>query len=72
MPRPNRPSAHPLGPAFFLVAIVGAGGFYWVFGVGKDALLFATAVLIFFALPVVVGFAIAGIVVGLRRLFRRS
>ena len=37
-----------------------------------DALLFATAVLIFFALPVVVGFAIAGIVVGLRRLFRRS
>ena len=72
MPRPNQPPAHTPGPAFFLVAIVGAGGFYWVFGVGKDALLFATAVLIFFALPVVVGFAIAGIVVGLRRLFRRS
>jgi len=71
MPSPNQPPVHPLGPVF-LALVVGAGGFYWAFGVGKDALLFATAVLIFFALPVVVAFAIAGIVVGLRRLFRRS
>jgi hypothetical protein len=73
MARPNQPPVHPLGPVFLaLVAIVVLGASYWAFGVGKDALLFATAVLIFFAFPVVVLFGVAGIVVGLRRLFRRS
>ena len=48
MPSPNQPPVHPLGPVF-LALVVGAGGFYWAFGVGKDALLFATAALIFFA-----------------------
>jgi hypothetical protein len=71
MKRCNQPPVHPFAPVLLaLIAVVVLGGFYWVFGVGKDALLFSVAAFGVFALPVVVIFGIAGIVLGIRRFIR--
>jgi hypothetical protein len=70
MPRPQ-PPVHPFGPV--LLALVGTAiwaALYGVFGVGKDALIYAVSVLAVFAMPVVLIFGIAGIVLGVRRLIR--
>jgi hypothetical protein len=68
----SQPPVHPFGPvllALLAVAIVGA--LYGLFGVGKDALLFAVSALIAFAMPVVAIFGIAGVVIAIRRLLGR-
>lgn len=62
MKRQSQP-VHPFGPV--LLALL-----YGVFGIGKDALIWAFSALIVFALPVVVIFGVAGIVLGVRRLLR--
>jgi hypothetical protein len=67
----RHPPVNPLGPvllAFLAFLVVGA--FYWVFGVGKDALIYVASAVAVFALPVVVIFGITGIVLGVRRLLR--
>jgi hypothetical protein len=70
MPRPNPPT-HPLGPPLLtLVAVVITGMAYWLFGIGKDTLIFAVSVLIFLSMPVAVVFGVTGIVLGIRRLLR--
>jgi hypothetical protein len=71
MPQRYPPPVHPLGPV--LLALIGAavlGIVYWAFGVGKNALLFAVAAAGVFAMPVVIVFGIAGLVLGIRWLFR--
>jgi hypothetical protein len=71
MPR-NQPPVHPLGPVMLALLGVGVfGSLYGIFGIGKDALIFASSVSIVFAMPVVVIFGITGIVIGIRRLLRR-
>jgi hypothetical protein len=81
--RPSDPPIHPF--ALPLLALVGTGVFgliYWLFGVGRDAFYYLLAVLMVFALPVVIVFGaaglgalalygIGGLVSGIRRLFRR-
>jgi hypothetical protein len=44
---------------------------YWVFGVGKDAFLYVVVAFVVFAMPVVIIFGITGLVLGIRRLFRK-
>jgi hypothetical protein len=46
------------------------GAVYWIFGIGKDALVYALAALLFNAVTFVVIFGIAGIVMGVKRLLR--
>jgi hypothetical protein len=60
MPR-CQPPVHPFAPvmlALFGAAVFGAA--YAVFGIGKDALIFAVSASIVFAMPVVVVFGING------------
>lgn len=67
----RQPQVNPLAPpllALFAVLILGA--FYFGFGVGKDAVIFAVAALVVFATPVVAIFGVAGIIIGIRRLSR--
>jgi hypothetical protein len=72
MNRSPRPT-NPLGPVLLaLIAILLFGAAYGLFGIGKDALGFAGAALAIYSIPVVVIFGIAGIVIGVRRLFRRK
>ena len=67
----KRPSVNPLAPPLLaLIAVLILGTLYWGFGVGKDALLFAVAALVVFAIPVVAIFGVTGIVIGVRRLLR--
>jgi len=67
----NQPPVHPFGSVLLaLIAAAALGIIYWVFGIGKDALMYAVAALAVFAMPVVVIFGITGIVLGVRRLLR--
>lgn len=73
MSKEKHPPVHPFGlPLLALVAIIVLEGCYLAFGVGKDALTYAFAMLVVFGLPVVVVFGIAGIVLAGRRLLRRT
>jgi hypothetical protein len=74
MNRRNQPPVHPFAPVLLaLIAAVVLGVFYWVFGIGKDAFLFSVAALGVFAVPVVIVFGIAGLVMGMiRYLLRRK
>jgi hypothetical protein len=64
MKRPNRPPVYPLAPV--LLALI-AVSVLWVSYWGSEV-----SALGVFAIPVVVVFGVAGLVLGIRRLFRRS
>jgi peptidoglycan/LPS O-acetylase OafA/YrhL len=68
----RRPQAvHPFAlPLLALVAMGIAGLVYWLFGIGKDAFTYLLAALVVIGLPVVIVFGVAGLVLGIRRLFR--
>jgi hypothetical protein len=67
----QRQPPHPFGPPLLaLIAVAVLGAAYAVFGVGKDALTYAVSALAVFGLPVVIIFGVAGIVLGVRPLFR--
>ena len=69
----SQPPVHPFGRILIgLVAIVVLGVCYLVFDIGKDALTYAFAGLMVFGFPLVVAFGFAGIVVALKRVFRRG
>jgi hypothetical protein len=52
---------NPLGPVLLALAVaIALGAVYWIFGIGKDALVYALAALLFYAVPFVVIFGIAG------------
>ena len=65
----QRQPINPLGPVL-LALIVSAvlGGVYAVFGIGRDALVYAVALLGVISIPVVLIFGAAGLVIGVRRL----
>jgi hypothetical protein len=68
MKRHNRPPVYPLAPVLLaLIAISVLWVSYW----GSDV-AFSVSALGVFAIPVIVVFGIAGLVLGIRRLFRRS
>jgi hypothetical protein len=65
----QRQPTNPLGPvllAILLCAALGVG--YAVFGIGRDALIYAVALLGVVSTPVIFVFGIAGLVIGIRRL----
>jgi hypothetical protein len=67
----RQPPVHPFSLVLLaLLATLVLGTLYGVFGIGKDALIFAFSALVVFAMPVVVVFGVTGIVVGIRRLMR--
>jgi hypothetical protein len=67
----RQPPVNPLGPVLLALAVtVTLGAIYWIFGIGKDALIYAASAVAVFALPVVVIFGVTGIVLGIRRLLR--
>jgi hypothetical protein len=73
MNRRNQPPVHPFAPVLLaLVGVVVLGIAYLGFGVGKDAFEYLVAALAVFAIPVVIVFGITGLVMGIRRLFRRT
>jgi hypothetical protein len=66
---PDRPD--PFGPVLLALAMVTVfSTIYFGFGIGKDALTYALALLLVVGLPVVAIFGITGIVLGVRRLLR--
>jgi hypothetical protein len=68
MKRHNRPPVYPLAPV--LLALI-AVSVLWVSYWGPDV-VYSVSALGVFAIPVVVVFGITGLVLGIRRLFRRS
>jgi hypothetical protein len=67
----RQPPVNPLGPVLLAGAAAAVlGAIYLGFGIGKDALAYAVAALAVVGLPVVVIFGVAGIVLGVRRIFR--
>jgi hypothetical protein len=72
MVKRNQTAVHPFAPILFgaiVAAVLGIA--YFVFGVGKDAFEYTVAAVVVFAIPVVLVFGIAGLVIAIRRLFRR-
>lgn len=68
--RPQQP-VNPLGPVLFaVIAVAVVGLIYLIFGVGKDTVVYAVALLAVVSIPVVLIFGVAGIVLGVRRLLR--
>jgi hypothetical protein len=62
---------HPF--ALPLLALVATGVFgliYWLLGIGKDAFIYAIAVLMLYATPVVIVFGVTGLVLGFRSILR--
>jgi hypothetical protein len=71
MSRPPQ-QTHPFGPVLLaLLAVVVLAALYGLFGVGRGALAFAGAALLFYTIPVAVIFGITGIVMGVRRLTKK-
>ena len=65
----RQPPIHPFAlPLLALTAAALMAGLYGLFGIGKDALMYAFSALVVFAMPVVVVFGVTGIVLGIRRL----
>jgi hypothetical protein len=53
-----------------VIAVAVVGLIYLIFGVGKDTVVYAVALLAVVSIPVVLIFGVAGIVLGVRRLLR--
>jgi hypothetical protein len=68
MKRHNQPPVYPLAPVLFALI---AASVLWVSYWGPDV-AFSVSALGVFAIPVIVVFGMAGLVLGIRRLFRRS
>lgn len=73
MIRRSQPLVHPFGPVLLaLIAAAVLGIVYLIFGIGKDAFTYAVAAAGVFAIPVVIVFGIAGLVLGIRHLLWRK